>query len=210
MTGPTYKPGPGGVLLPHFSDAHPPEHADASSQSNGFWGMVVFLATDVVIFTLLIVANIYLRRYSHGPGQSALDPATTFWYSLGLWASSGTLILADRFKKRAALSGSLTLLTAGLGLVFVYGQAQEYLSLIRQGATVDANLFYTGFYTLTGLHGLHVLLGAIALIVLGILRFRGLLGPRRSGFPAGLGIYWHFVDAVWVLLFLILYFWGGP
>ena len=127
-----------------------------------------------------------------------------------MWASSGTLILADRFKSRAALSGGLTLLTALLGLVFVYGQVQEYLNLIQQGATVDANLFFTGFYTLTGLHGLHVLLGAAALIVLGLLRFRGLLGPRRAGFAAGLGIYWHFVDAVWVLLFLVLYLWGGP
>lgn len=210
MSGPDYELGPGGTLLPHFSDAHPPEHADASPQSNGFWGMVAFLATDMVMFTLLIVANIYLRRYSHGPGQDALDLGTTFWYSLGLWASSGTLILADRFKSRAALSGGLTLLTALLGLVFVYGQAQEYLGLIAKGATVDANLFFTGFYTVTGLHGLHVLLGAVALIILGILRLRGLLGPKRAGFAAGLGIYWHFVDAVWVVLFLVLYLWGGP
>ena len=85
----------------HFSDAHPPEHADASTRSNGFWGMAVFLATDTVMFILLLVANIYLRRYSQGPGQDALDPGTTIWYSLGLWASSGTLVLADYFKRQS-------------------------------------------------------------------------------------------------------------
>lgn len=198
------------MSLPYSSDSHPPEHADASDQTNGFWGMVAFLATDAVMFTLLIVANIYLRRYSQGLGQSALHPATTIWYSLGLWASSGTLILADRFKKSPAVFGTLTLLSAALGLLFLYGQAQEYLSLIGQGAKIDANLFFTGFYALTGLHGLHVLMGALALVVLGILRLRGLVGERRSGFSAGLGLYWHFVDAVWVLLFLILYIWKGP
>ena len=194
----------------HFSDHQPPEHADASPKSNGFWGMAAFLATDAVMFTLLLVANIYLRRYSQGLGQAALDPGTTLWYSLGLWASSGTLVLADHFKKQARLSGALYLLTAGLGLLFVYGQLQEYLRLIGLGATVDGNLFFTGFYTVTGLHGLHVALGAVALLFAAALRFGGLLGERRSGFASALGLYWHFVDAVWAVLFLTLYLWKGP
>ena len=196
--------------LPHFSDAHPPEHADASTRSNGFWGMAVFLATDTVMFILLLVANIYLRRYSQGPGQNALDPGTTIWYSLGLWASSGALVLAEYFKKQARLSGVLYLLTAGLGLVFFYGQISEYLKLIGKGATVDDNLFFTGFYTVTGLHGLHVALGAVALLLAAVLRFRGRLGQNREGFTSALGLYWHFVDAVWVVLFLTLYLWKGP
>lgn len=188
----------------------PPGHMDASPRSNGFWGMAVFLVTDTVIFLLLLVANIYLRRYSQGPAQGALDPGTTVWFSLGLWASSGALVLADVFRKQAKLSGLLYLLTAALGLVFLYGQAQEYLHLNAQGATVDADLFFTGFYTLTGLHGLHVAFGALALLVTGALRFGGHLGRGREGFTAGLGLYWHFVDAVWVALFLLLYVWGGP
>ncbi|WP_226342350.1 heme-copper oxidase subunit III [Deinococcus sp. AJ005] len=188
----------------------PPEHMDASPRSNGFWGMAVFLVTDTVIFLLLLVANIYLRRYSQGPAQGALDPGTTIWFSLGLWASSGALVLADSFRKQAKVSGLLYLLTAALGFVFLYGQAQEYLKLNAQGATVDADLFFTGFYTLTGLHGLHVAFGALALLVTGVLRFRGLLDGRREGFTAALGLYWHFVDAVWVVLFLLLYVWGGP
>ncbi len=195
---------------PQFSDAQPPEHADASSKSNGFWGMAAFLVTDAVMFVLLLVANIYLRRYSHGPAQGSLDAGTTLWYSLGLWVSSGMLVLADHLKRRVKASGALYLLTAGLGLTFVYGQMQEYRRLIDLGATVDADLFFTGFYTLTGLHGLHVLLGAAALIIAGVLRFRGRLGERRSGFTAGLGLYWHVVDAVWAVLFAALYLWSGP
>ncbi|AWN22772.1 heme-copper oxidase subunit III [Deinococcus irradiatisoli] len=192
------------------SETQPPEHIDRNRQSNGFWGMAAFLATDVVMFTLLLVANIYLRRYSHGPGQASLDPGTTFWYSLGLWASSGVLILAERLRRQTELSGLLYLLTAGLGLVFVYGQVKEYLRLTHLGARVDVNLFYTGFYTVTGLHGLHVLVGALALIVAAVLRFGGRLGERRSGFTGGLGLYWHFVDGVWAVLFAVLYLWSGP
>ena len=102
------------------------------------------------------------------------------------------------------------LLTALLGLVFFYGQISEYLKLIGKGATVDGNLFFTGFYTVTGLHGLHVALGAVALLFVAALRFGGRLGQNREGFTSALGLYWHFVDAVWVVLFLMLYVWRGP
>lgn len=185
-------------------------HAAPSARPNGFWGMAIFLVTDAVMFTLLLVANIYLRRHTGGDPQALLDPAATLRLSLGLWASSLTLVLAERLRASPVPSGLLYLLTGALGLVFVFGQVQEYGRLMGQGATVASDLFYTGFYTVTGLHGLHVLLGALLWLVLGLLRLRGRLGRRREGLSAGLGLYWHFVDAVWVILYVALYLWRGP
>jgi len=85
------------------------------------------------------------------------------------------------------------------------GQAREYIGLWQSGVTLSSNLFATTFFTLTGFHGLHVTVGLIALaIVLG----RAVMGDfkkRRSSLLTSVGLYWHFVDVVWVVVFTVVY-----
>jgi heme/copper-type cytochrome/quinol oxidase subunit 3 len=97
-------------------------------------------------------------------------------------------------------------LTIALGTTFIAGQGVEYGSLMGQGMRIDTNLFTATFFTLTGFHGIHVIVGLLALgIVLGL----ALLGDfRTQPAAAGLGmvgIYWHFVDVVWVLVLTVVY-----
>ena len=94
-----------------------------------------------------------------------------------------------------------------LGSIFIVGQGLEYWTLFQRGVTVGLDLFATTFFTLTGFHGLHVCVGLIALmIVLGVAFARAF---RKGQLPAlgPVGLYWHFVDVVWVLVFSIVYLW---
>ncbi|GGJ75931.1 cytochrome c oxidase subunit 3 [Deinococcus aquiradiocola] len=192
-----------------MSGSHAAAPPPISRVSSGRMGMALFLFGDAVTFTLLIVGHLYLRR--HAPqGAPHLDLSGTLVFSVLLWASSGTLWAAERLRDVPRVSGVLYALTGLLGLTFVAGTLQEWLQLVQAGYGVSSTLFFTGYYTLTGLHALHVLLGALALLVLAALRFRDRLGWRRRGVTDALGLYWHFVDAVWVLLFLLLYVWRGP
>jgi heme/copper-type cytochrome/quinol oxidase subunit 3 len=165
----------------------------------------LFLLSEAVFFLFLIVAYVFFRGFSTEGGPTAsdsLDPLKTGFLSCLLFASSGTLGLAERGHRLGQL-GKFRLwmgLTILLGALFLGGQANEYSHLLGGGLTVSRNLFGTTFFTLTGLHGLHLLLGLVMLSI-----FAG-LGRRAS--PSALaagGLYWHFVDAVWAVLFVILY-----
>ena len=97
------------------------------------------------------------------------------------------------------------LATVGLGAVFLCGQGREYAQLLREHVTISRNLFGTTFFTLTGFHGLHVLIGLVALaILLGLALAGGFKDPRAPGVGA-VGLYWHFVDAVWIVIFAVVY-----
>ncbi|MFC4453958.1 cytochrome c oxidase subunit 3 [Deinococcus sonorensis] len=174
-------------------------------------GMLAFLASDTVIFLLLVVSNVYLRRTEDHGGQTLLDPAHMLIFSVLLWGSSAVLVLAERQRERRDPrgAGALYLVTALLGAAFAVAQGLEWSHLMARGGTVSASLFFATFYTTTGLHGLHVLLGLPMLVGLSVLSFRGLIGRRAPGVAAA-ALYWHFVDAVWLALYLVFYVWRGP
>lgn len=176
--------------------------------SRSHLGMLAFLASDTVMFLLLIISNVYLRRTGAASGQDLLDPARMLVFSALLWGSSGTLLLAERERQAGRRGGAAALyvVTALLGAVFAVSQGLEWRHLNAVGGTVGASLFYATFYTATGLHGLHVLLGLPVLLGLGVLSARGLIGPSAPGVAAA-ALYWHFVDAVWVVLYLVFYVW---
>lgn len=172
-------------------------------------GMILFIGSEAVFFTLLILAYVFFRgSSSSGPtAASSLDPLTTGLFSLFLFASSFTVWRAEKSLARShpgQLRGWL-LATLGLGLVFLLGQGLEWSHLFNQGATISRNLFGTTFFTLTGFHGLHVFIGLVALgIVLGLAQ----AGEFKSGPSAALesvALYWHFVDVVWVVIFTVVY-----
>lgn len=170
---------------------------------------VLFLLSEATFFGFLILAYVYFRTYpADGPSaESSLEVGKTLFFSLFLFASSGTIWLGERalHRGRPAAFDFWLVVTIVLGLIFLAGQALEWRELMAHGVTVSRNLFGTTFYTLTGLHGLHVILGLVGLAALLVL---ARMGDFRRGPTAAIdcvSMYWHFVDVVWVLLFGIIY-----
>ena len=174
-------------------------------------GMLLFLASELAFFGTLIMAYIY---YNGGPiegptAATSLRPGLAGLFTVALLLSSGTLWLAERSIARRNQTGlRLWLLaTVVLGAIFLVGQVWEYLQLIREEVTIDRNLFGTTFFTLTGFHGFHVFSGVVALAVLLGLAFRGVFRGPHSVAVETIGLYWHFVDVVWIVIFLLIYVW---
>jgi heme/copper-type cytochrome/quinol oxidase subunit 3 len=174
-------------------------------------GVGVFIVSEAGFFGTLLIAYIYFHLLP-SPGPSAansLSPLRTFGFSICLFLSSATIHLAARgLKLRKANSVKLWLaLTVILGAAFLVGQSLEYRGLLLRGIELSTNLFGTTFFTLTGFHGLHVLVGLCVLAtLLGVALSGRLEDIRTSGFEAA-AMYWHFVDAVWVVIFSVVYLW---
>lgn len=124
-----------------------------------------------------------------------------------LLMSSLTMVLAHKSVLEANYKNSRIWLaaTALLGSTFIAGQVYEFTVFFREGLTYDGNLFGSAFFTLTGFHGVHVTGGILMLATLLILSFRGKLHQDRAETVELVGLYWHFVDIVWVLIFTIVY-----
>jgi cytochrome c oxidase subunit III len=174
--------------------------------------MLLFISSEAIFFALLILAYVaYHRTAGSGPtAASALDPVKTGVFSLFLLSSSLTMHRATTSTRAARRAGQRAWLAATivLGGVFLVGQGLEYASLIRRNVTISRDLFGTTFFTLTGFHGLHVFLG---LVMLAILLGLGILHPReepRATAVEAVGVYWHFVDAVWIVIFSVVYLWA--
>jgi len=172
-------------------------------------GILAFLFSEVGFFGTLILA--YLYFYAHpqpGPGPKELDVPRTLIFSVCLFSSSFTFWRSEvalHKQKRGPTLGWLAL-TIVLGAVFLGGQANEYWKLFQSGVDLSTNMFSTTFFTLTGFHGLHVLMGLIALLIFLWMAWEGdSVSPKfDSGFKC-VGYYWHFVDVVWVFVLLTVY-----
>ena len=160
-------------------------------------GVIVFIASESIFFLAVVVAYVASREPGLAEARAQLELGRTALFSLALFSSSATMAVASsRRDPRWAVA------TAILGLVFLVGQGSEYLRLLRTGIGPSSALFGTTFFTLTGLHGLHVLVGLLALAALVAASLR-----RRLSTTAweGVSLYWHFVDAVWVVVFSVVY-----
>ena len=129
-------------------------------------------------------------------------------FSVCLFASSFTFWRSEvalTKQRRGSMLGWLAL-TILLGGIFLVGQGTEYWKLFQTGVDLSTNLFSTTFFTLTGFHGLHVLLGLIALLIFLWLAWEGdFASDRRESAFKSVGYYWHFVDVVWVFVLLTVY-----
>ena len=171
--------------------------------------MTSFLISEGVFFLMLILAYLYFNGYPmRGPTPTGtLNPERTGIYTVCLLVSSFTIWLAGKkleAKKHSAFRW-LLVLTILLGMVFVFGQVREYFRIYDAGVMVDSNLFATTFFTLTGFHGLHVCVGLIALLILLGLALAGDFKQGRIEAVKSIGLYWHFVDAVWIVVFSVIY-----
>jgi heme/copper-type cytochrome/quinol oxidase subunit 3 len=184
-------------------------HDTSTGISNEKLAMWVFLGSDCLLFGGLISTYLLLRhRAVHGLGpKDVFDIPFTSVSSFVLLMSSLTMALAvasivrgDVQRNRAWLAT-----TAMLGAVFIGGQVYEFTTFYREGLGYTTNIFGSAFYTLTGFHGVHVSVGIIMLMSLLVMSLRGNLGPEKAEAVEIVGLYWHFVDIVWILIFTIVY-----
>jgi heme/copper-type cytochrome/quinol oxidase subunit 3 len=174
-------------------------------------GMLLFIVSESVFFLLLVLAYVFYHR-SGGEGPTAattLDVARTGVFSAALFASSFTVWRAGTSLARGHRSRFVLWLlgTILLGAAFLAGQGVEYAGLLREGVTVSRDLFGATFFTLTGFHGFHVLVGLIMLTtLLAITVFSRGEEPDPLGAEV-VSMYWHFVDGVWAVIFPVVYLW---
>ncbi|HEX3723634.1 MAG TPA: cytochrome c oxidase subunit I [Nitrolancea sp.] len=175
-------------------------------------GMLALISSEVIFFGSLIAAYLEFRfRSTSGPGPASLDVGRTALFSIALWASSITLIVAERFLRRDNRRAFTALLcaTIALGVIFMYGQITEFSTMYADNIKLSTNVFTSAFFTLTGFHGAHVVVGLGLLILLLGLTLTGRVSHERH--PAAIQsivYYWHFVDIVWVVIFTIVYLWN--
>jgi cytochrome c oxidase subunit 3 len=179
--------------------------------SRGKVAMAGLIIAESAIFTIFVVAYLfYLGKSITGPAPSQVLE-TPIFYTICLLSSSLTIHLAAKSLERdyRRLFLGFWLLTIALGGLFLYGTAQEWHRLIYEhGLTISTNLFGTTYYSLVGLHAFHVTAGLIMLLMVAIFGFVGRMGVSQSDRVAVLSMYWHFVDAVWVVVFTVVYVLG--
>jgi cytochrome c oxidase subunit III len=168
-------------------------------QDRNLLGIAIFIASESVFFLAIVLAYVAYRDAGLATAKANLDVGRTAIFSVALFASSGTVAIAARTRSGLWLAATMV-----LGATFLTGQGAEYARLLSGGIGPGSALFGTTFFTLTGLHGLHVLAGLVALVAL----FAATLSRARAVHPVAweaVGFYWHFVDAVWVVVFSVVY-----
>jgi len=184
-------------------------HHTSTGLSNTKLAMWVYLGSDCLLFGSLISTYLLLRHRSvEGPGpQDVFDIPFTSVSSFVLLMSSLTMALAVASIARGDTRRNRVWLgtTALLGAVFIGGQVYEFTTFYREGLGYTTNIFGSAFYTLTGFHGLHVSVGIVMLMSLLVMSLRGNLEPHRAEAVETVGLYWHFVDIVWIVIFTVVY-----
>ena len=177
----------------------------------GTVGMMSFIIAESAIFTIFVVAYLfYLGKSLTGPTPHDVLEVPVF-YTICLLSSSVTIHLAAKRLERDARWSfvALWLITIVLGGLFMYGTAEEWRRLIvEHGLTISTNLFGTTYYSLVGLHAFHVTVGLLMLGIVLIFGLAGRVGVEQSQRVDVLSLYWHFVDAVWVVVFTVVYIVG--
>jgi cytochrome c oxidase subunit 3/cytochrome o ubiquinol oxidase subunit 3 len=190
-----------------------PLFADETWQppSRGRVGMLCLIVGETAIFTIFVVAYIYyIGRSTYGPTPRQLLEIPVF-NSICLLSSSFTIVMAEHaiargLVRRFAAWWALTIL---LGLEFLAGTAIEWRKLIFDDHfTIRTNLFGTTFYSIVGLHATHVVIGMIGLLLVLLFTLTGRVNQAHAERIQVFALYWHFVDAVWVVVFTVVYIVG--
>jgi cytochrome c oxidase subunit III len=173
--------------------------------------MAGLIVAESAIFTIFVVAYLfYLGKSVSGPTpREVLE--TPIFYTICLLSSSLTIHLAAKSLARDRVGAfvGLWLFTIALGGLFLYGTGQDWHRLIYEhGLTISTNLFGTTYYSLVGLHGFHVTAGLLMLLIVAIFALAGRVRREQSRRVEVLAMYWHFVDAVWVVVFTVVYVLG--
>jgi heme/copper-type cytochrome/quinol oxidase subunit 3 len=185
---------------------HPPTSTGQNSWKLGFW---VFIGSESLLFgTLIGTYLVYTGMSVSGPMPAdILDiPLTTVSTFVLLMSSLAMVLALDAVQKANRRGAVIWLLgTALLGALFLGFQAYEFTHFYHVGLRLDTNLFGSTFFILTGFHGAHVAVGVMWLLILWIDALRGRLTPKDSLKVEISGLYWHFVDVVWIVIFMLIY-----
>jgi len=196
-------------LTPHahaIAHAHPPTATGLNTWKVGFW---TFMGSETLFFgTLISTYMVYKGQSVNGPfSQELLNIPITSVSTFVLLMSSLAVVLALGFlqegKRGLALFWTMAIIV--LGATFLGFQAYEFTHFYHEGLTLQTNLFGSSFFVLTGFHGAHVTVGVIWLLILWIDMLRGRLLPHNSLRLEIAGLYWHFVDIVWIVIFTLIY-----
>jgi len=187
------------------------EHGPAAHPKHNLTGFIIFLCSESVIFLAFFSGYAILKTSALNwlpAGVEGLEWRTPLLNTVVLLSSSGTIVLAEHFKAKENLwlFRGFWLLTMAMGSYFLYGQAMEWGGL-QFGFT--SGTFGGTFYLLTGFHGLHV---ATGVLLMAIMLIKSFIPGNYSGGEQGVqatSLFWHFVDVIWIILFLLLYVWQG-
>jgi heme/copper-type cytochrome/quinol oxidase subunit 3 len=185
---------------------HPPTSTGVDMWKLGFW---VFLGSETLFFGSLIgTYMVYKGESVVGPHATEIlnIPLTSISTFVLLMSSLAVVIALDmlqRGKRGAALFWIGAIIVLGLG--FLGFQAYEFTHFYHEGLTLQTNLFGSSFFILTGFHGAHVSVGVMWLFLLWVDCVRGRLGPHNALRLEIAGLYWHFVDIVWIAIFTLIY-----
>ena len=189
--------------------ALPPVEMPLPQEYRGHVGMWCLILAESAIFTIFVVAYLYYA----GKSLSGPTPAEVLhvpWFnSICLFSSSFTIVMAERAiaRGKVRLFGTWWFLTIALGVIFILGTAREWYGLIyNDGLTISSSLFGTTFYSLVGLHASHVIIGLTGLSTIMILTALGYVRHEHAPKIEVFAMYWHFVDAVWVVVLSVVYF----
>jgi cytochrome c oxidase subunit I len=165
--------------------------------------MLFFISSESIFFiSLIVMYSVYSFHFT----SRQLEIPRTYFFSLALFASSGTMIIAEKYLNRGnkKMFNLWLVATILLGATFLIGQLTEYAKLYQESVTIhSAGEFGTTFFTLTGFHGFHVFVGLIALTSL--LYLTRDWKPGHDTPVKSIGYYWHFVDGIWVFIFSLVY-----
>ena len=178
--------------------------------SRGRVGMFCLIVAETAIFTIFVVAYLfYLGKSVSGPTPQILE--IPIFNTICLLSSSLTIHFAERVLEhgRMAAFKVLWFVTFALGAIFLGGTALEWHRLIYTSRlTISTNLFGTTYYSLVGLHAVHVIVGLLGLGLVMVLALASKVKQEHSSRVGVLSLYWHFVDAVWVVVFTVVYIIG--
>jgi cytochrome c oxidase subunit III len=177
----------------------------------GTVGMACLILAESAIFIIFVVAYIfYIGKSLTGPTPAQVLELPIFGTICLLSSSITVHFAANALRKENLRSFILHLAgTVLLGLIFLITTAREWYHLIHdEGLTLQTNLFGTTYYSLVGLHASHVVVGLIMLSLTLILSLRGLVKEEHAEEFEVLSLYWHFVDAVWIVVFTVVYLIG--
>jgi cytochrome c oxidase subunit 3 len=192
-----------------------PAHSHAAhheeGMSRGMAGMVLFIASEVMLFGGLFACYFYVRNQAVSWPPAGIEKElsiptaailSAILISSSVFAHVGILALRanNRTLFRIGIAGAIV-----LGTIFIGGQIYEWLSLMDEGLEAHSNVYGSTFYLITGFHGSHVIVGLLMLVLVFIRATWDDFTPSRHVFADAAVLYWHFVDVVWVFVFTIIY-----
>jgi heme/copper-type cytochrome/quinol oxidase subunit 3 len=186
--------------------------ADAPAFGPRKLGVMLCIASESLVFLAVIAMYTTSQGHlSHPTAQESLSAGRMVPFSVALWLSSGAIAFCPGRVARGDQRGMRLWLgvTMVLGGIFLAGELMEWLELFGEQITAASNVWSTAFFTLTGIHGLHVIVGLLMMLALILTSVRVPVPHSGDSSLELVSLYWHFVDGMWVLIYGVVYFWSA-